>query len=975
MKKKVFSILFTIVLICSLSLVTAVPVAGADPATLEVSQPVQVTSDSYYERGQAIRYDGADYWLFYGRSATVTGNYQDSNPDTHDYEIYYKKAASVAGLVGADPQAVPGAVGCYLGEIGAAYVNGNMWTFATVPSTNYVGRKSLYGWYTSDGGENWTQVVDMADNLPPGAAHHDEIGFNGKLYVMANYPDGNAGWHTKYTDDPVATTITWSSYVPLSTPNLINGTGHFFVENSELYIGILRTSPSKDNKILQYSDSPESWVELCSAASTGWDPTLFKVDGRYVFAQAPWINEGGGRQYIIAWSNDTLDSTFFSEPSVSISAGKYGSNTWVDMWPIGFTDQGGDSYLFFTSERNPSDVTSEIAGNIWYLEVDWTLTNDHYTYIQEAIDAANPGDTINVAEGTYPEYLHITTDNLTIEGAGIDQSIIDLDGLIPYWHYSGCSSSFASRGGVLITGSGSSDDIIEGVNFEGFTVKNAGLNPPITTSGTHTGSDDAAILTDSTASWGTNDLVGQWVHNVSDKLIVIDISGNNPIRSYGLITANTATTVTATLAGGLENDWDKGDAYVVIPYEEYVDVAEDLQDDITGISIQNGKDIVISYCKSINNGSSGIGVSYARCVSAHKYSEGITIDHCISSDNSRNGISIGKYVGAVTITNNTCSNNGGPHPTDPSRERMGVGITVSGLNSANPISGVISDNICANNGFEGIVLKDYSDGVIIENNIVTGHNSDQDGAGIFFYGKKSIPSNCDNHIIRNNTVTGNIRGIVAYYAQYCTIENNTITTDSGSFPEGQAAIKLDNANNITVIDNSISCDGTGITIQSYNSTHNSSANTFTGNTISGAKFAGILIYGPYACDNIFTYNTITGTTSLTLWAGSSWEETQADGVFIDDDAGTGNVFRYNNIYGNADDGMENQLTTQVDATYNWWGHASGPSGPDGRMNDDESKVIGKGDSILGNVDWDPWLPQPVDHTPHHPVPPGLEDMH
>ena len=60
----------------------------------------------------------------------------------------------------------------------------------------------------------------------------------------------------------------------------------------------------------------------------------------------------------------------------------------------------------------------------------------------------------------------------------------------------------------------------------------------------------------------------------------------------------------------------------------------------------------------------------------------------------------------------------------------------------------------------------------------------------------------------------------------------------------------------------------------------------------------------------------------------------------------------------------------VTAENNWWGHASGPSGPDGRTTK-KGKEIGKGDAVSANVDWDPWLPQPVGHTPHDPVPPGL----
>jgi len=66
--------------------------------------------------------------------------------------------------------------------------------------------------------------------------------------------------------------------------------------------------------------------------------------------------------------------------------------------------------------------------------------------------------------------------------------------------------------------------------------------------GTHTGSDDAAVLTDSTKTWTTSALVGMRVVNDTDD-------------SKGYITANTATTITATLAGGGGNDWDLSDTY------------------------------------------------------------------------------------------------------------------------------------------------------------------------------------------------------------------------------------------------------------------------------------------------------------------------------------------------------------------------------------------------------------------------------
>ena len=455
MKRSIFSFLLAVMLVLSFSLVTAVPAGATVTSAIEVSQPVQVTSDSHYERGQSIVYDGTNYWLFYGRSVRCEGWYQSGDPDLHDYEVYYKKAASVADLAAATPTLIPGAnnQNGYLGETGAAYVDGNVWAFATI---DIGATADLYGWYTDDSGSTWTEVGPLAEGLSEGAAHHDEIGFDGKLYVMVNNPDALSGWYTKYTDDPTASTITWSSYVPLADPNLVNGLGHFLIDGTDLYIGLLRTNPTIDNKVLEYTPDPESWTELATIPSTGWDPTLFKVGTDYVFAQAPCDSEGGGRQYIVAWTGTTL-SNVLDGSSKMVSAAKYGTNTWGDMWPIGFTDDNGDSYLFFTSERD--EPAQEGTGNIWYIEVDWDTSNDHFTYIQSAIDNV-VGTTITVAAGTYDEAIVIDK-ALTLRGANADVNPVT-----------------EIRGAESIIDAGGADRAVNilsylgVVTFDGFTVRN-----------------------------------------------------------------------------------------------------------------------------------------------------------------------------------------------------------------------------------------------------------------------------------------------------------------------------------------------------------------------------------------------------------------------------------------------------------------------------------------------------------------------
>lgn len=71
--------------------------------------------------------------------------------------------------------------------------------------------------------------------------------------------------------------------------------------------------------------------------------------------------------------------------------------------------------------------------------------------------------------------------------------------------------------------------------------------------GTHTGSDNASVLTDSTKVFPTNELA-------TDYLIfnITDLGEGNTILS------NTATTVTATLTTGTDKNWDTGDEYLIV---------------------------------------------------------------------------------------------------------------------------------------------------------------------------------------------------------------------------------------------------------------------------------------------------------------------------------------------------------------------------------------------------------------------------
>jgi len=67
--------------------------------------------------------------------------------------------------------------------------------------------------------------------------------------------------------------------------------------------------------------------------------------------------------------------------------------------------------------------------------------------------------------------------------------------------------------------------------------------------GSHTGSNDSSVLSDSNADF------------VTDGIQVGDVIFNTTDGSYGKVTGASATTITATLTGGSDNDWDTDDTY------------------------------------------------------------------------------------------------------------------------------------------------------------------------------------------------------------------------------------------------------------------------------------------------------------------------------------------------------------------------------------------------------------------------------
>jgi len=130
---------------------------------------------------------------------------------------------------------------------------------------------------------------------------------------------------------------------------------------------------------------------------------------------------------------------------------------------------------------------------------------------------------------------------------------MDLNGKDGYIHQ---TDGFSTNGNIIIGGQASFNfgrgiNAASGTNLTVLgTFHELNSSFGLNSGGSHTGTTNPTLLTDAASDWVPGELIDLEITNLFDD-------------SIGIITANTATTVTATLVDGINNQWENGNNYTI----------------------------------------------------------------------------------------------------------------------------------------------------------------------------------------------------------------------------------------------------------------------------------------------------------------------------------------------------------------------------------------------------------------------------
>jgi len=312
------------------------------------------------------------------------------------------------------------------------------------------------------------------DNSPPGLSHGYDIAvdISGNAYITGStdspeFPTQNpyqgtyaGGYYDAFVTklSPGGNTLVYSTYLGGSGGD--QGYGIAVDGNDNAYVTGETTSSfdfSTQNPIQTSSGAiGDAFITKINAAGSALVYSTYlgggDMDRGYDIAI-----DGGDNAYVTGY---TFSYDFPTQNPIQASNGEIGEedafvtkinaagSAWVYSTYLGGSnnpdcgegiavDSSGNAYVTgYTSStnfptKNPYQGTNA-GGNDAFVAVlsssDPTMDVCHqgcdYSTIQGAVDAANPGDTINVAEGTYTENVHIEK-SLTIKGAGEGKTVVD----------------------------------------------------------------------------------------------------------------------------------------------------------------------------------------------------------------------------------------------------------------------------------------------------------------------------------------------------------------------------------------------------------------------------------------------------------------------------------------------------------------------------------------------------------------------
>jgi len=364
------------------------------------------------------------------------------------------------------------------------------------------------------------------------------------------------------------------------------------------------------------------------------------------------------------------------------------------------------------------------SATTWRVDDDLTDYPDaNFTSIQDAVDAASPGDTIIVYPGTYTENVDVNKDHLTIKSeGGAEATIVQAaDSNYPVFEV---TADYVNISGFMVKGAG-------GAHAAGLYLSGVG----------HSISDNSALnnwcgidLDDSHSNNITNNSVsnndfGICLYSSSNNTITNNNASSN--NGYGIfLDFSSNITLTNNIISG--NRYNFGvTGYSLSHFIHNIDTSNKVDgktiyywvnqqntqvpSDAGYIGVVNSKNITLRDLILTNNGQ-GVLFAYTEnsrienvTVLSNEY--GINLDH--SSNN--------------TITNNNASNNRG------------------GIYLGSSSSNTITNNNVSNNTYD--IWLYYS-----SNNTITNNNVSNNGYGIYLYYSS-------NNTITNNNASNNYRGI------------------------------------------------------------------------------------------------------------------------------------------------------------------------------------------------------------------------